>query len=82
MADLKVGTVTHYYDKIGVAVVDLVADITLGEQIRFSGSTDFSQTVDSIQIEHEQKDSAQAGSTVGLKVNQAVKPGDEVVKVA
>lgn len=80
MSDLKVGQVTHYYDKISVAVIDLSAPLHKGDHIRISGSNEFIQTVDSIQAEHEQVDSAAAGDTIGLKINQPVKPGDEILK--
>lgn len=82
MADFKVGTVSHYYDKISVAVLDLSAPLHVGDLIRFSGSTEFSQKVESLQVEHEQVTSAAKGDTVGLKVTQPVKPGDEVVKTS
>ncbi|HBC72711.1 MAG: Translation elongation factor-like protein [Candidatus Amesbacteria bacterium GW2011_GWB1_47_19] len=80
-SDIKAGNVTHYYDHIGVAVVDLTAGLTLGENIRVSGSAEFSQKVDSMQVEHQQVTSAKKGDTIGLKVAQAVKPGDEIVKI-
>lgn len=82
ISNLKVGVVTHYYDKIGVAVVDLTSTIHTGDVIKFSGSTDFSQTVTSLQVEHEKIETAKKGDTVGLKVEQNVKPGDEVLKVS
>jgi putative protease len=83
MGQYKVGKVTHYYDKIGVAVVELSAELAVGEKIKFTrgGEDMFEQSVDSIQIEHEQKESAGKGETVGLKVNQEVKEGAEVYKV-
>jgi len=82
ISNLKVGVVTHYYDKIGVAVVDLTSSLHTGDVIKFSGSTDFSQTVTSLQVEHEKIAAAKKGDTVGLKVDQPVKPGDEVLKAA
>lgn len=83
MADFKVGKVTHFYDKIGVAVVELMGTLTVGDKIKFmrGGEDLFEQNVDSIQIEHEKKDSAGKGEVVGLKVNDAVKEGAEVYKV-
>lgn len=73
---------THYYDKIGVAIVELDGNLTVGDKIKFvrGGEDLFSQTVDSIQIEHEKKDSAGKGEVVGLKVKEAVKEGAEVFK--
>ncbi len=82
MADFKIGVVSRYYDKIGVAVVDLTAPVHVGDYIRVSGSTEFTQKVESLQMEHERVDSAMAGDTVGLKVDQALKPGDEIIKAS
>ncbi len=83
MADFKIGKVTHFYDKIGVAVVELSADLNIGDKIKFvrGGEDLFEQNVDSIQIEHEKKDSAGKGEVIGLKVAQEVKEGAEVYKV-
>lgn len=83
MAGFKIGKVTHYYDKIGVAIVELDAALAVGDKIKFvrGGEDLFEQLVESIQIEHEQRDSAGKGDVVGLKVNQEVKEGAEVYKV-
>ncbi|KKU47726.1 MAG: hypothetical protein UX67_C0030G0004 [Candidatus Woesebacteria bacterium GW2011_GWF2_46_8] len=83
MADLKIGKVTHYYDKIGVAIVELDGTLTVGEKVKFSrgGEDLFEQTVDSIQIEHEKKDSAGKGDVIGLKVESEAKEGAEVYKI-
>ncbi len=82
ISNLKVGVVTHYYDKIGVAVIDLTSALHTGDIVKFSGSIDFSQEVTSLQVEHEKIASAKKGDTVGLKTDQAVKPGDAVLKAA
>ena len=78
----KVGKVTHYYDKLGVAIIDLGGTLSVGDNIKFvkNGSDLFEQKVESIQIEHEKKDSANKGDVVGLKVNEPVKEGTEVFK--
>jgi putative protease len=80
LTNLKVGSVSHYYPKIGVAVIDLVSSVHTGDKISFSGSLNFIQTIESMQIEHESISSAKKGQTVGLKVDQPVRPGDEVTK--
>jgi len=79
---IKVGKVTHYYDKIGVAVVELSADLAKGDRIKFvRGNEDlFEQTVESMQVEHNQIESASKGKTVGLKVEQPVREGAEIFK--
>ncbi|KKQ52694.1 hypothetical protein A2865_00135 [Candidatus Woesebacteria bacterium RIFCSPHIGHO2_01_FULL_39_17] len=83
MADFKVGKVTHFYDKIGVAIVELDADLGVGDKIKFvrGGEDIFEQDVSSIQIEHNQIENAKKGDVVGLKVGQELKEGAEVYKI-
>lgn len=79
----KVGRVTHFYDKIGVAIVELDSTLSVGEKIKFvrGGEDLFEEEVESIQIEHEKVDSAKKGDVVGLKTSNEVKEGAEVFKV-
>ncbi len=79
----KIGKVIHYYDKIQVAIVELAADLAVGDKIKFvrGGEDVFEQNVDSIQIEHEKKESAKKGEVIGLKVEKEVKEGAEVFKL-
>jgi putative protease len=80
----KVGTVTHFYDKIGVAIIDLSATLSVGDKIKFvrGGEDLFSEVVESIQVEHKKLDSANKGDVIGLKTNEAVKTGAEVFKIS
>jgi len=78
---LKVGDVDHYYTNIGVAVVDLVSKLKVGDKITVKGATtEFTQIVKSMQIMHEAVEEAEAGDSIGLKVNDRVRRGDEVYK--
>jgi len=79
----KVGRVSHYYDKLSVAIIDLDGTISVGDTIKFvrGGEDLFEQKVESIQIEHEKKDTASKGDVVGLKTQEAVKEGTEVFKI-
>lgn len=82
MADTKIGKITHYFDKIGVAVVELSAKLKAGDKIKVSGhDNEFEQEISSMQIEHEQVPEADNGQSIGLKIDQPVKEGDEVYKV-
>ncbi len=75
----KVGNITHFFNKIGVAVIELSDTLKTGETIKIKGATtDFDQPVDSMQIEHETVQEAGAGQSVGLKVKDLVRAGDEV----
>jgi len=80
----KIGRVTHYYSKIGVAVLELTGDLTVGERIRFErgGEELFEQEVSSIQIEHKEVKKAKKGDDIGLKTEKEVKEGAEVFKVS
>ncbi len=82
MSDNPIGKVKHYFDKISVAVLELTETIRVGDTIHFLGhSTDFQQTVDSLQIEHKGVPEATPGQDVALKVIQKVHPHDKVLKV-
>jgi len=83
MANFKVGKVTHFYDKIGVAIVELDGDIGIGDKIKFvrGGEDLFEQEVSSIQIEHEKVKRAKKGEVVGLKTKETVKEGAEVFRL-
>ncbi len=81
MADVKIGEVTHYYNKIGVGVIKLTKGLSVNDQIRIKNNQgEFTQTVNSIQMEHESVKKAKKGQIIGLKVNQIVKKGDQVLK--
>jgi len=79
----KVGTITDYFAKIGVAGIRLAdGDLQVGDRIRIHGhTTDFTQTVDSLQIEHHAVQRAERGSEVALKVSERVRKHDEVFRV-
>lgn len=83
MAETKIGEVTHYYDKIGVAVIELKSSLKVGDTIKFArgGEDLFEQTVTSIQKEHESVEKAEKGDDIGLKVDQEVKDGAQVYKI-
>ncbi|MBC7092151.1 MAG: translation elongation factor-like protein [Nitrososphaeria archaeon] len=79
---LEVGKVTHYYPKISVAVVALTATLNVGDRILIKGkTTHIEQSVESMQIEKVNIERAEAGQSIGLKVNGRVKEGDIVYKI-
>lgn len=78
---VEVGRVTHFFSKISVAVVELIAPLAVGDRITVKGpSTDFEQVVESMQIEHKNVQRAEAGQSVGLKVVQHARENDVVYK--
>ncbi len=77
-----IGKVTHYFNNIGVAVIELSGALKAGETIRIiGGDTDFEQEVDSMEVDHEKVKAAKKGDGVGLKVSQKVHEGYKVYKV-
>ena len=78
----KVGRIAHFYSKAGVAVVELMATMSKGDKIVIRGSTtNIEQIVDSMEIEHKQIQTAQAGQSVGMKVAGRVRENDIVYRV-
>lgn len=82
MKEEKIGVVSHYFNHAGVATVILDASLSLGDTIHIKGHvTDFSQTVDSIQIEHKSVTGARKGEDVGIRVKEHAREHDVVYKV-
>lgn len=78
----KIGFIEGFFAKISVALIKLEEGLSVGDTLRFKGhTTDFTQKVDSMQINHENVEKAAAGESVGLKVADRVRPHDEVFKV-
>lgn len=77
-----IGKISHYFGKIGVAVIELSGALKVGDTIRIvGGETDFNQTVESMEIEHEKIQEAKKGDSAGTKVDQKVREGYKVYKV-
>lgn len=76
----KIGKVTHYFDKMGVAVIKLSSIVSVGDSIRIKGGkeTDFKQKISSIEIKGEKVTGAKKGKEIGLKVKCRVRPGYSV----
>ncbi len=79
----KIGNIENFYSKISVCVLDITAgSVQIGDKIAIKGTTtDFEMTIESMQIDRADIESASAGQKVGLKVPERVRPGDEVFKV-
>jgi len=78
---VEIGRITHFFTKISVAVIELIAPLAVGDTIMIKGpTTDFEQVVESMQIEHNNVQSADAGQSIGLRVAQRVRENDMVYK--
>jgi translation elongation factor EF-1alpha len=79
MAARRVGTVTHYFDRIGVAVIELSKPLKVGDWVQFMGrTTEFEQRVTSLQVNHQNIEGGNAGDEVAMKVIEQVRPKDGV----
>ena len=77
-----IGKVSHYFSKIGVAIIDLEDSLSVGDTVRIAGGdTDFNQTIDSMEIDRQKVEKAEKGSSVGVKVSQKAKEGYRVYKL-
>lgn len=80
--DKEVGKVIHYFDKAMVAVVGLTDELTAGDAVKFiRGDSEFTQTVESMEIDHEKIQIGKTGDEVAIKVNEATHEGAKVYKI-
>jgi hypothetical protein len=78
-AQKPIGTVTHFYNQISVAIVRFKEPILVGTILHFKGATtDFKHPVTSMQFNHQPILKAPKGKLIGLKVKKRVREGDKV----
>jgi putative protease len=77
-----IGVVTHYFPKVRAAVIKLKGTLTTGDKIKIKGhTTDFTQGITSMQLDHVPLSVAHKGQEIGLLVNSRVRQHDIVTKV-
>ena len=83
MGKKPVGKIAHFFDKIGVAVIELTGNLKVGETIEIGKDEEnaFQQVVSSMQIDHNPVEKAKSGEAIGMKVDNPVKEGDAVSKI-
>ena len=83
MSEQLIGTVTHYFTHAHVAAIDLSdGPLNVGDTVHVVGHTsDFTQTIDSMQVEHESVQTAAAGDKIGIRVVDHAREHDKVYKV-
>ncbi|MBI2610210.1 hypothetical protein HYW53_03505 [Candidatus Giovannonibacteria bacterium] len=80
--DQEVGKVIHYFDKAGVAVMKLSGYLAVGDQVKIKkGGNEFTQDIESMEIDRKSIQSAEAGKEVAVKVTQAAKEGSRVYRL-
>lgn len=74
-----IGTVTHFYGGIKVAIVKFSKPVRQGSAVGFRGATtDFVQKLESMQYDHKVVRLAPKGKQIGVKVKKRVREGDKV----
>jgi len=82
MNEERIGVVSHYFKHISVAGIVLEDELSVGDMIHIKGHTsDFTQNVESIEVEHESLEKAKKGDDVGIKVKEHAREHDVVYKV-
>jgi len=78
-----IGTVTHYFSHLNVAIVQINKGILrTGDKIHIKGhTTDIIQDVESMEYEHRHIDEASAGQSVGIKITDHAREHDIVFLV-
>ena len=77
-----IGKVIHYFDKLGVAILNITSTLKVGDKIKFVRHDEdlFEQEIDSMQIDHESVKKGGKKDDVAIKVDSEVKEGTEVYK--
>jgi len=82
MPEEKIGTVSDFFARPVVAAIELTGPLNAGDKIHIKGhTTDLELIVGSMQIDNAPVEEAKAGDSVGVKVSDRVRKGDEVYKV-
>jgi putative protease len=77
-----IGTITHYYSHLNVAVLQLTDRLKVGETIHIFGhTTDFTQKVTSMEVNHHRVVVVEPGDNVALKVLEPVREHDRIYRV-
>ncbi len=81
MEEKLVGKVTHFFGKASVAAIELTAPVGIGDTIVIRGATtELEQELNSMQIERQDIEKAEAGQEIGVKVKDKARVGDVVYK--
>ena len=82
MKSKQIGIVVNFFEHVGVAAIKLAGKLKLGDTIRIvGGNIDFTEVIDSIQIEGKNVKSGKKGDGVGVKISEKVRKGYKVYLV-
>jgi len=83
MAEERVGVVKKFFSKVSVAAIEVTSgSIAPGDTLLFKGhTTDFKETVKSMELDNKPIEKAEPGQLIGIKVKERVREKDVVYKV-
>lgn len=83
MAEEEVGVVVKFFAKPSVAAIDVTkGSIKKGDTLMYKGhTTEFTEMVESIEIDNQSVDEAKVGDMIGIKVKERVRENDIVYKI-
>ena len=83
MPEEEVGVIVKFFAKPSVAAIEMKkGSIKKGDTLHFKGhTTDFTDVVQSMEVDNQPIEEAGAGDLVGIKVKERVRENDTVYKV-
>ena len=83
MSEEIIGKITHYFSKVGVAVLAFEkGKLKAGDVIHISGhTTDLTMSITSMEIDNQKVDEVKQEDSFGIKVEENVREHDVVFKV-
>jgi putative protease len=83
MAEQLIGQVMHYFGKAQVAAIRIThGELNVGDTIHVVGHTsDFTQPIDSMQIDRTPVQSAKVGDEIGIRVIEHAREHDQVFRM-
>ena len=75
----SIGKITHWYDKISVAVIKLDQALQIGDKIKIKhGDQEFEDTVTSMELDHQPVQSGKKGQEIAIKLAQKAGENSEI----
>lgn len=83
MPEEKVGKIVKFFAKPSVAAIEITdGTLEVGDKIKIKGhTTDFEDTVTSMQEENQSIEKASPGQMIGIKVKERVREHDIIYKI-
>jgi putative protease len=79
MAEKEIGEVMDFFAQVGVIAIKLKSPLSIGDTIKVKGGEhEFTQTIDSMQVDRKPVKTAKKGESVGIKISERAHKGNKV----